>query len=50
MNVKCPNNISKWQMGFNLALKGLIREDGWTDRQADVTKVIGTFSDFYKNA
>jgi hypothetical protein len=24
MNVKSPNNISKWQMGFNLAFKGLI--------------------------
>jgi hypothetical protein len=22
-----PNNISKWQMGFNLAFKGLIEED-----------------------
>jgi hypothetical protein len=24
INVKPPNNISKWQMGFNLAFKGLI--------------------------
>jgi hypothetical protein len=24
INVKSPNNISKWQMGFNLAFKGLI--------------------------
>jgi hypothetical protein len=24
INVKSPNNTSKWQMGFNLALKGLI--------------------------
>jgi hypothetical protein len=23
MNVKSPNNISKWQMGFNTAFKGL---------------------------
>jgi hypothetical protein len=23
MNVKSPNNTSKWQMGFNLAFKGL---------------------------
>jgi hypothetical protein len=23
MNVKSPNNISKWQMGFNSAFKGL---------------------------
>jgi hypothetical protein len=24
INVKSPNNISKWQMGINLAFKGLI--------------------------
>jgi len=24
MNVKSPNNISEWQMGFNPAFKGLI--------------------------
>jgi hypothetical protein len=24
MNVKSPNNISKWQMGFNSAFKGLM--------------------------
>jgi hypothetical protein len=24
INVKSPNNISKWQMGFNAAFKGLI--------------------------
>jgi hypothetical protein len=24
MNVKSPNNTSKWQMGFHLAFKGLI--------------------------
>jgi hypothetical protein len=23
INVKSPNNISKWQMGFNLEFKGL---------------------------
>jgi hypothetical protein len=23
MNVKSPNNTSKWQMGFNWAFKGL---------------------------
>ena len=23
INVKSPNNISEWQMGFNLAFKGL---------------------------
>jgi hypothetical protein len=25
INVKSPNNTSKWQMGFNSALKGLNR-------------------------
>jgi hypothetical protein len=24
INVKSPNNISKWQLGFNSAFKGLI--------------------------
>jgi hypothetical protein len=24
INVKSPNNASKWQMGFNLAFKGLM--------------------------
>jgi hypothetical protein len=28
MNVKSPNNTSKWQMGFNSAFKGLI-ECAW---------------------
>jgi hypothetical protein len=27
INVKSPNNISKWQMGFNSAFKGLRRHD-----------------------
>jgi hypothetical protein len=27
INVKFPNNISKWQMGFNSAFKGLIQTD-----------------------
>jgi hypothetical protein len=26
MNVKSPNNTSKWQMGFNSAFKGLTGE------------------------
>jgi hypothetical protein len=26
INVKSPNNISKWQMGFNSAFKGLIQK------------------------
>jgi len=25
INVKSPNNISEWQMGFNSAFKGLIK-------------------------
>jgi hypothetical protein len=25
INVKSPNNISKWQMGYNLAFKGLFQ-------------------------
>jgi hypothetical protein len=29
INVKSPNNISEWQMGFNSAFKGLIAEDGF---------------------
>jgi hypothetical protein len=28
INVKSPNNISKWQMGFNSAFKGLRWKDG----------------------
>jgi hypothetical protein len=27
INVKSPNNISKWQMEFNSAFKGLNKED-----------------------
>jgi hypothetical protein len=26
INVKSPNNISKWQMGFNSAFKGLMHK------------------------
>jgi hypothetical protein len=26
INVKSPNNISKWQMGFNSAFKGLTQQ------------------------
>ena len=28
INVKSPNNISEWQMGFNSAFKGLIQLHG----------------------
>jgi hypothetical protein len=27
INVKSPNNISKWQMEFNSAFKGLMEEE-----------------------
>jgi hypothetical protein len=27
MNVKSPNNTSKWQMGFNSAFKGLSKNE-----------------------
>jgi hypothetical protein len=27
INVKSPNNTSKWQMGFNSAFKGLMCEE-----------------------
>jgi hypothetical protein len=33
INVKSPNNISKWQMGFNSAFKGLtsaLDHGGWS--------------------
>ena len=29
INVKSPNNISEWQMGFNSACKGLIAASSW---------------------
>jgi hypothetical protein len=32
INVKSPNNISKWQMGFNTAFKGLKQTDAVTVR------------------
>jgi hypothetical protein len=39
INVKSPNNISKWQMGFNSAFKGLkhcrSRVGDDTDKVAD---------------
>jgi hypothetical protein len=31
INVKSPNNISKWQMGFNSAFEGLIKRNLSTD-------------------
>jgi len=31
INVKSPNNISKWQKGFNSAFKGLIGKMGLSE-------------------
>jgi hypothetical protein len=54
---RAPNNASKWQMGFNLAFKGLkytrlsnfikIRPV-WTDRQTDIRKLLAAFRNFAK--
>jgi hypothetical protein len=33
INFKSPNNISKWQIGFNSAFKGL-REEGDSEEDA----------------
>jgi hypothetical protein len=42
INVKSPNNISKWQMGFNSAFKGLIQPfEAWLCHQK--TSRISTF-------
>ena len=41
INVKFPNNISEWQMGFNLAFKGLIGTAGHPDMQK--IRIIGFF-------
>jgi hypothetical protein len=35
INVKSPNNTSKWQMGFNSAFKGLIKEMQYLYRYTD---------------
>jgi hypothetical protein len=33
LNVKSPNNTSKWQMGFNSAFEGLMRGPmGFTEK------------------
>jgi hypothetical protein len=42
INVKSPNNISKWQLGFNSAFKGL-REGGAAVLQALNKIIIQTF-------
>jgi hypothetical protein len=42
-NVKSPNNISKWQMGFNSAFKGLIISGWRKDLHEIVRKNNNTF-------
>jgi hypothetical protein len=37
INVKYPNNTSKWQMGFNSEFKGLINVIGSLMKYADKT-------------
>jgi hypothetical protein len=36
INVKSPNNTSKWQMGFNSAFKGL--RDGCTNGRYEIVR------------
>jgi hypothetical protein len=43
MNVKCPNNTSKWQMEFNSAFKGLMT----TNSTIHSTKHIISFCVYY---
>jgi hypothetical protein len=42
INVKSPNNISKWQMGFNSAFKVLMHVNGFLEEgggsEVDVEK------------
>jgi hypothetical protein len=40
INVKFPNNISKWQMGFNSEFKGLNDVTCWTTRESGVLFVV----------
>jgi hypothetical protein len=35
INVKSPNNISKWQMGFNSAFKGLITDRNFMENSGE---------------
>jgi hypothetical protein len=38
INVKSPNNTSKWQMGFNSAFKGLTNITGITSKSKNTVK------------
>jgi hypothetical protein len=40
INVKSPNNISKWQIGFNSAFKGLNHEEGVAKLPRNVGKYV----------
>jgi hypothetical protein len=37
INVKSPNNTSKWQMGFNSAFKQLLFKGSLTERETENT-------------
>jgi hypothetical protein len=39
INVKSPNNTSKWQMGFNSAFEGLINETTNVSSSKDTSKL-----------
>jgi hypothetical protein len=41
INVKSPNNTSKWQMGFNSAFKGLIHLDYYYYREEEASGLLG---------
>jgi hypothetical protein len=43
INVKSPNNTSKWQMGFNSAFKGLTLVDFQRDAQNSYLFIYNTF-------
>jgi hypothetical protein len=40
INVKSPNNISKWQMGFNSAFKGLNWPSACTYKRVNVVTTV----------
>jgi hypothetical protein len=56
INVKSPNNTSKWQMGFNSAFKGLTeiingkKENGGVDMNGREQTVLCTPHSSYKHA
>jgi len=40
INVKSPNDISEWQMGFNSAFKGLIPTSNYKKKILKVQEII----------